>query len=72
MEQTLDPLYRSRSDRLAAGVCGGVARWLGWSPLAVRTLAVVLTLLSALLPGILAYLVLWLVMPPPPDRPGSS
>jgi phage shock protein C len=56
-------LYRSRSDRMIAGVCGGLARWLGWSPTVVRVLYVALSVLSAAFPGILVYLLLWLVMP---------
>ena len=58
------PLRKSK-DRLLAGVCGGIAEWLGWDPTVVRLLYVLLSLLSAAFPGILVYLVLWLVMPPP-------
>jgi phage shock protein PspC (stress-responsive transcriptional regulator) len=58
-----NPLYRSRSDRIIAGVCGGLARWLGWKPNFVRLLYVVVSVLSVAFPGILVYLVLWLVMP---------
>jgi len=57
------PLHRSRSNRIIAGVCGGFARWLGWSPTTFRVLYVILSVLSAAFPGILVYLVLWLVMP---------
>jgi len=59
-----EPLRKS-PDRLLAGVCGGIAEWLGWDPTLVRLLYVLLSLLSAAFPGILVYLVLWLVMPPP-------
>jgi len=59
-----NPLVRSRTDRLVAGVCGGLARWLGWSPTVVRLLYVLISILSAAFPGILVYLLLWLVMPP--------
>jgi phage shock protein PspC (stress-responsive transcriptional regulator) len=58
-----NPLYRSRTDRMISGVCGGIARWLGWSPTVVRVLYVALSLLSAAFPGILIYLLLWIVMP---------
>jgi phage shock protein C len=58
-----NPLYRSRTDRMIAGVCGGLARWLGWSPTVVRVLYVALSVLSAAFPGILIYLLLWIVMP---------
>jgi phage shock protein C len=57
------PLARSSSDRLIAGVCGGLARWLGWNSTMVRVLYVLVSILSAAFPGILVYLVLWLVMP---------
>ena len=58
-----NPLHRSRSDRVIAGVCGGFANWLGWSPTGVRILYVVISILSVAFPGILVYLILWLVMP---------
>jgi len=58
-----NPLHRSRTDRIIAGVCGGLARWLGWSPTVVRILYVALSILSAAFPGILIYLLLWIVMP---------
>ena len=63
MSRLGNPLVRSRSDRIIAGVCGGLARWLGWSPTVVRILYVALSILSAAFPGILVYLLLWLVMP---------
>ena len=56
-------LHRSRNNRVFGGVCGGIARWLGWGPTAVRVLYVVLSILSAAFPGILVYLVLWIAMP---------
>ena len=57
------PLTRSRGNRVIAGVCGGIARWLGWDPNLVRILYVVVSVLSAAFPGILVYLVLWVLMP---------
>lgn len=58
-----NPLHRSRNDRVLAGVCGGLARWLGWSPNMVRLLYVVGSALSVAFPGIIVYLILWVVMP---------
>ena len=55
--------YRSASDRMIAGVCGGIAEWLGWSATLVRLLYVLVSVLSAAFPGILAYIVLWVLMP---------
>jgi phage shock protein C len=57
------PLQRSRRSRLIAGVCGGLAEWLGWDPALVRILYVLVSVLSAGFPGILVYVVLWIVMP---------
>ena len=57
------PLHRSRSNRMLGGVCGGIAQWLGWSPNLVRALYVLISILSVAFPGILAYIVLWLIMP---------
>jgi phage shock protein C len=56
------PLRRSRRRRIVAGVCGGLAEWLGWSPLLVRVLFVVVGALP-FLSGILVYVVLWLLIP---------
>lgn len=56
------PLRRSRSRRLIAGVCGGIAEWLGWPASLVRILFVVGSLVPVL-PGFLVYLVLWLAVP---------
>jgi len=57
------PLHRSRRDRMIAGVCGGLAEWLGWDPTLVRVFYVVVSVLSAAFPGILVYIVLWIAMP---------
>jgi phage shock protein C len=51
------------NDRWLAGVCGGLAEYLGWSPGMTRLLYVAVSILSAAFPGIIVYLVLWLVMP---------
>jgi phage shock protein C len=58
-----NPLRRSRQHRMIAGVCGGLASWLGWDPTLVRVLYVVVSVLSAAFPGVLVYVVLWVVMP---------
>ena len=50
---------------MIAGVCGGIAEWLGWDPTLLRIGYVVVSILSAAFPGLLVYLVLWLIMPPP-------
>jgi len=54
-------LVRSSSQKMIAGVCGGVAQYLGWDVTVVRLLWIVLTLAGG--SGILIYVILWLVMP---------
>lgn len=56
-------VLRTRHDKVIAGVCGGLARALGWSPTTVRVLYVLISILSAAFPGILVYIILWIVMP---------
>lgn len=60
------PLYRSRRYRILAGVCGGIAEWLGWDPTWVRVLYVLISILSAAFPGAIVYIILWLAMPNAP------
>ena len=56
-------LYRSRRHSIIAGVCGGIADWLGWSPTWVRLLYVIVSVLSIAFPGIVVYIILWVIMP---------
>ena len=51
------------NNRVIAGVCGGLAEWLGWDIALVRLLYLIVTIFSAGFPGILAYSILWIVMP---------
>jgi phage shock protein PspC (stress-responsive transcriptional regulator) len=62
-----DPTKRLRKskNRMIAGVCGGIAEWLGWDPTLVRVLYVLVSICSAAFPGILVYIILWIVMPNP-------
>ena len=55
-------LLRS-NNRVIAGVCAGLANWLGWDITLVRVLYLVISILSAAFPGILVYIILWIVMP---------
>ena len=63
MVPTSNKLHRSTENRIIAGVCGGFAEWLGWNPTTFRILFVIVSILSVAFPGLLVYLVLWLVMP---------
>ena len=57
-----DKLIRS-NNRVIAGVCAGLAEWLGWDIALVRLLYLILTIFSAGFPGVIAYIIGWIVMP---------
>jgi phage shock protein C len=58
-------VLRRSSDKMIAGVCAGIAEYFGWEVTLFRVVFVVVSILSAAFPGILVYLVLWVVMPKP-------
>ncbi|MCJ7513500.1 MAG: PspC domain-containing protein [Anaerolineales bacterium] len=62
-------LYRSRSERMFAGVCGGLGGYFDVDPTLVRVLFVVLALAGG--PGLIAYLLLLILVPIEP-LPASS
>ncbi|MBU8892764.1 MAG: PspC domain-containing protein [Bacteroidales bacterium] len=55
-------LTRSR-DKFIAGVCAGIAEYFGWDIALVRILYLVISIFSAAFPGIIVYVILWIVMP---------
>ena len=58
-------LTRSAQHKMIAGVCGGLAEYFGLDVTLVRIAYVVISILSVAFPGILAYIILMFVMPPP-------
>jgi phage shock protein C len=56
-------LRRSRTDRQIAGVMGGLAEYFDLDPTLLRVIYVIGSIVSAAFPGLLVYLVLWLVIP---------
>jgi phage shock protein PspC (stress-responsive transcriptional regulator) len=60
------PLRRSRTDRMIAGVCAGLAQHFGLDVSLMRVLYVLVSILSAAFPGILVYIILWIVIPEEP------
>ncbi len=54
-------LYRSQTDRVIWGVCGGLAKYFDMDPIIVRVVAVVSVFVSGL--GIIAYIVMAIVVP---------
>lgn len=55
-------LTRSKSNRMVAGVCGGLAEYLGWDPTLLRIVYILATIFTAFA-GVIVYVILWIVMP---------
>lgn len=56
-------LRRSRSNRMIAGVVGGLADYFGLDPSLARIIYVLVSIFSAAFPGIIVYIVLWILIP---------
>ena len=69
-DPTIRRLYRSRTDRKVAGVCGGLAAYLGVDPVIPRLLWVIFALAAGT--GLLAYIIFWLVVPQEPEAATTS
>lgn len=63
MVELRKPLRRSRTNRMIAGVVGGLADYWSLDPTLARVIFVVVSILSAAFPGVLVYGILWLVIP---------
>jgi phage shock protein PspC (stress-responsive transcriptional regulator) len=62
MTTTHGPLRRSKKNRVIAGVCGGLAEFFGISSFWFR-LAFLIALIPGGVPGILVYLLCWIIIP---------
>jgi phage shock protein C len=58
-------LYRSRDQKIIAGVCGGIAEYFNVDPVLIRLLWVFFVLLMGV--GILAYIIAWIIIPKNPE-----
>ena len=64
---TVERLYRSDTNRKLAGVCGGLAAYFKVDATLIRLAAVVLTIYpGAVIGGVIAYVIAWVVIPPAP------
>ncbi len=67
MPSEIRRLYRSRTERMIGGVCGGLGVYFDMDPTLIRVLFVVLTLAGG--PGLIAYLLLLIIVP---IEPGAA
>ena len=56
-------LYRSRTNRVLAGVCGGIAERYGSDPTAVRLAALIIALFTGIVPMVVAYMIAAIIIP---------
>ncbi|MCX6239318.1 MAG: PspC domain-containing protein [Bacteroidia bacterium] len=56
-------LIRSRKDRMLAGICGGIADYMVVDPTVVRLVFALATFFTVVFPGVLIYLIMWIVVP---------
>ena len=61
-------LTRSSRYKMIAGVCGGIAEYFQLDPTIVRVAYVLISIISVAFPGLLAYIILMFVMPPPEQQ----
>jgi phage shock protein C len=62
----MEKLYRSKKDRKIAGVCGGIAERFTIDATIIRLAWALVTIFTAFFPGILAYIIAWIIVP---ERP---
>ena len=68
-----EKLMRSRADRKIAGVCAGLAQYLGEDVTLVRMLCIFITLATGVCPGIITYVLAWIIIPSEPElRPAVA
>ena len=59
-------LYRSYTNKKLAGVCGGIGEYFDVDPTVIRLAAVVVGLVTAVIPVMIAYVIAWVIVPEAP------
>jgi len=67
-EDDIKRLYRSRNDIMIGGVCAGIAEYTYTDPTLIRLLWVVILIITGFFPGLIAYLIAWMIMPLAPRK----
>jgi phage shock protein C len=65
--RAVSKLQRSRADRKIAGVCAGLAEHLGIDVTLMRLIWVFVVVMTGIFPGVIVYLLAWMVMPEEPE-----
>ena len=62
----MNKLYRSKKNRIIAGVCGGIGEYFKIDPTLVRLLWLLISMVSAGVGGLVAYIIAWIIIPEEP------
>ncbi len=65
-------LYRSSTNKVAAGILGGLGEYWDIDPVVLRLAFVFLILITGLFPGVLAYIIALLIVPKPTQAHGHE
>jgi phage shock protein PspC (stress-responsive transcriptional regulator) len=60
----MDKLYRSKKNKIIAGVCGGIGEYFNVDPTLIRLLWLFISILGG--SGVLAYIIAWIIVPEEP------
>lgn len=56
-------LYRSKSNRIFAGICGGVGEYMGIDPTMIRLIWLLVVVFTGFFPGLIAYIIAIFIVP---------
>jgi len=65
--QQVKKLYRSTTDKMVMGVCGGLGEYFEIDSTVVRIAWVIMTFITGLIPGFFAYIVIGMIIPQKPQ-----
>lgn len=68
MADTPKRLYLASTDKKLAGVCGGVGEYFGVDSTLIRIAWILITIMTGIIPGLIAYIVAAVIMPSPPEK----
>ena len=61
-------LYRSKTNKIIAGICGGIGEYANVDPTIIRVFAVFLIIITGLVPGLLTYFIAMFIIPEKNDE----
>lgn len=69
MTKLVKRLYKSKDNKVLAGVCGGIGEYFDIDPVLIRLAYLLLTVFTAFAPGIIGYVIAAMIIPEQPLHP---